>query len=961
LRRNRRVVFPLVYWTLLILCFFVFPIFLLNLAADRYFSMIQNEQENSELLKAQKILARLRWQSAGSRYFHQLFKEVFARPVAAETVASALTQRIARLKKAFPDELSFIVWDRNGKLVEELSDDKSFVIVKNRLDTYLKELQQITVASFPGAPLLTGEIKKRVRKFRQLLGPFISSAKIAEAFVPNNQAKCFQMNVKGRQAYGWYAAQSEFSVFIYISHRLINSMIYPMAFCQKYAYKKAPMNFFLINEKTFQVFPETSWNNAVQLAINLKKTASLTPPELLKSDNSFYAFQKLESDWWAAAVIDTGRFADAQTQNRKLMFRLLAAIFISFFILQCYFLVHSNPFNSLRWKLFVIFLYTVAIPLMIFSTVGFEHLAQMEKGIENRRGIQLVQLLSKVDHQFGAYLLKKSESLSKFIEAEFWNISSQDPVPADPAGLAGRIRQKFRSHTIIMMDEKGNNLLPRVFSGQMADHAIVKAVAIDLLAFLNDRELAQIKPVKLVTEASLLSYAHSNREIRVFNLADATSYYFQQTIRSPKTGRYEYCVQMFWDVEDLQIDFFRQFAQRLKVDQQLLPVMFLPESSYAIPENSLWEDLTGFFEMVDLRGLQLERYVSRSDKKFLIAGIRGQKLLKSVTAVLLDFAAIKDEVDQHKVALAGLLMLTLLFTVALYNLLNYQILNPVNRLIAGVEKVRFGDYAYRIALRTDNELGSLATSIDKTMENLQELAIAKTVQEALLPENTPELAGFEIYAKTCPMTKLGGDYYDYFVNHDGRLVAMIADVAGHGAQAALIMAMAKSVLLLARNESIACEQMMERLNETLVSLRKSAINTMLTGQMLTLFSSQKKCNLVNAGHCPPIIVSADGREVKAMKCQSFPLGYGKNRKFTSATFELEHRSILILYTDGILESINSANQMLGPEGFLELIKESFNKDLATFYDNMFARYEKWRVSQNDDITFVLIRRTSDEN
>jgi len=960
LRQNSRVVFPLIYWTLLILCFFIFPAFLLNLAVNRYFTLAQHELENQRLLKAQKVLAQLRWQSDGARYFHQLFSKVLAGPCLTAVPEKELAQRIDRLKTAFPEELGFIVWDHNGKLSEELSDAKDFVTVKNSLNAYLKELQQIAVTSFPQNPLLTSEIKKRARKFRQFLGPFVSSAKLAESFVPNNKARCFQMQAEGRQAYGWYSSQREFSVFVYISNELINSMIQPRTFCQKNSHTKSSTNFFMINEKTLEVFPETSSEIARKLTINLKKAASLTPPELLKSGHSFYTFQKLAADWWAGAVIDAGLDNDAQTQNNKVIFRLIATMFLSCFVLRCYFLVHSNPFSSIRWKLFVIFLYTVAIPLMIFSTVGFEHLTQMEKGVESRRGIQLIQLLSKMDHQFSVYLLQRAAMLSDFTGLAFWNNSGSRPTPQDSVHFADHIMRKFSPHAVIIMDEKGNNLLPQKFSGKMANHSIVKALSIDLLEFLNEREHAQCKPVKMVTESSILAYGHSNQAIRIFNMAETTEYYYMQTVQNPLTGRYEYCIQMFWDFTELQRDFFRQFSQQLKADKQLLPVIFFPDNNFVYPDSTLRADLNEFFERVDLRGLQLERYADLSGKRFLVAGIRGQNLLKAVVAALLSFDSIADEVDQYKTVFVSLFLLTLLFTVALYNLLNYQILNPVNQLVTGVEKVRAGDYSYRVPLIAENELGSLGNSINKTMENLQELAIARTVQEALLPESTPAIAGFEIYAKTRPMTKLGGDYYDFFVNHDGRLLVMIADVAGHGVQAALIMAMAKSVMLLARQEGAVSEQIMTRLNATFCGLRKSSIRTMLTGQMLTFLPSQNRCELVNAGHCAPLIISADGREVNAVVSQSLPLGFGANRKFNSEAIVLEPGSTLLLYTDGILESMDSYGQMLGPKGFIELIRASYCSDLETFYDNMFARYEKWRVSQDDDITFVLIRRTGDE-
>ncbi|HAE40110.1 MAG TPA: hypothetical protein DCG57_15985, partial [Candidatus Riflebacteria bacterium] len=104
MRQNSRVVFPLIYWTLLILCFFIFPAFLLNLAVNRYFTLAQHELEKQRLLRAKKVLAQLRWQSDGARYFHQLFSKVLAGPCLTDVPEKELAQRIGRLKTAFPEE-----------------------------------------------------------------------------------------------------------------------------------------------------------------------------------------------------------------------------------------------------------------------------------------------------------------------------------------------------------------------------------------------------------------------------------------------------------------------------------------------------------------------------------------------------------------------------------------------------------------------------------------------------------------------------------------------------------------------------------------------------------------------------------------------------------------------------------------------------------------------------------------
>jgi sigma-B regulation protein RsbU (phosphoserine phosphatase) len=326
----------------------------------------------------------------------------------------------------------------------------------------------------------------------------------------------------------------------------------------------------------------------------------------------------------------------------------------------------------------------------------------------------------------------------------------------------------------------------------------------------------------------------------------------------------------------------------------------------------------------------------------------------------LDSDEIAGEIDARKRELFYLLAVMVLLAGALYRILHFQILNPVNHLVKGVKKIHEGAYAYRIPFKSANELGQLSTSVNHALENLQELVIAQVVQDALLPDNLPGIAGYEIYAGTRPMTKLGGDYYDFFVNPSGELVVVMADVAGHGIQAALLMAMAKAAFMVGQTSEGTAMTIMHKLNQTFCHLRQSSVKTMLTCQVLSFLPDSGACALINAGHCPPLTISSD-RQVTVHQFRTLPLGYSSSRTFEQMTITIASGDTLVLYSDGIIEALNDREEMLGQEGFVELVRASAHPDLKTFHAGMFARYDEWRAAQNDDITFVLIRRTADEN
>jgi serine phosphatase RsbU (regulator of sigma subunit) len=292
---------------------------------------------------------------------------------------------------------------------------------------------------------------------------------------------------------------------------------------------------------------------------------------------------------------------------------------------------------------------------------------------------------------------------------------------------------------------------------------------------------------------------------------------------------------------------------------------------------------------------------------------------------------------------------------SLLYILGHYLIMPIKALSEGVEMVKNRNYSYRIDMPQDNELGRLGHSIDESLENLQELEIARTVQESLLPQDSLDLDDFFVAARTRSMTSMGGDYYDFIVDSDKNAAILMADVAGHGIQAALMMAMAKSALLL--NDS-ACSQpevIMSALNRTFCTLRKSSITTMMTGQIISI-SCSGKISLLNAGHCPPLFIASGSHEITSVCNHALPFGFSPRRKFESLPITMSAGDIMILYSDGILECANRQGKILGEEGFAEMARNCYDVDCNRYLDNLFNAYDNFTDSQQDDITFVMIKR-----
>lgn len=111
----------------------------------------------------------------------------------------------------------------------------------------------------------------------------------------------------------------------------------------------------------------------------------------------------------------------------------------------------------------------------------------------------------------------------------------------------------------------------------------------------------------------------------------------------------------------------------------------------------------------------------------------------------------------------------------------------------------------------------------------------------------------------------------------------------------------------------------------------------------------------NAGHCFPAVIRQNGNDIELIKLIGTPLGITKKPKYENTSLKLENGDIVLLYTDGIIESQNGEGKEMGFDYFAAILKESFSTDLEEFYQNIFNSYKKWSPKADDDITMVLMR------
>ena len=233
-----------------------------------------------------------------------------------------------------------------------------------------------------------------------------------------------------------------------------------------------------------------------------------------------------------------------------------------------------------------------------------------------------------------------------------------------------------------------------------------------------------------------------------------------------------------------------------------------------------------------------------------------------------------------------------------------------------------------------------------------------TLQRNLLPQALPKPEGLEFAVHYTPSSYAGGDYYDFRLFDDGTVGMVVADVAGHGPKAAVVMAMLRSAMFLDRQS--------HRDDDSIVQSRNRFIYEGVTdGSFVTAFflridPSTGICEYSNAGHCPPRIRRTGGTLEVLSQNATLPLGVIDDIDPEGGTFTLEPGETILLYTDGINEAFNRDNEMYGYEridALLDRLPTDANAQITL--DALISDVNDHAMGQpaDDDRCVLVVRRT----
>lgn len=236
-----------------------------------------------------------------------------------------------------------------------------------------------------------------------------------------------------------------------------------------------------------------------------------------------------------------------------------------------------------------------------------------------------------------------------------------------------------------------------------------------------------------------------------------------------------------------------------------------------------------------------------------------------------------------------------------------------------------------------------------------EIQVARSVQQALLPREHPRLRGWELWSYSVPANDVGGDLVDYIELGPERLGVALGDVSGKGLGAALLSAKLQATLRALGPESPSLDELGERMNTILV--KDGIENRFATMFYAELGPDSGHVRFLNAGHNPPYLVRGSG-EIQELRASSLPLGMLPGTSYTEGLADMETDEFLLVYSDGVTEATDVRGEEFGEARVRALLPELGRLTPELAGKRLLEEIDVHLGGEHpqDDLSVVLIRK-----
>ncbi len=339
---------------------------------------------------------------------------------------------------------------------------------------------------------------------------------------------------------------------------------------------------------------------------------------------------------------------------------------------------------------------------------------------------------------------------------------------------------------------------------------------------------------------------------------------------------------------------------------------------------------------------------------------RYEIIILGITATLLS----GSEVQLYDTIFSNILIFSILYMLVSI-MMNNAVVKNLKRVNQSLNRITDGELEETVSVRSSLELSELSDDINKTVTALRgyideakkrmekDLKLASDIQEAMLPRDFVfNRDDFEVYALMDPAKEVGGDFYDFFFIDNDLLALVIADVSGKSVPAAMFMMRAKTAIKNFARSGNSPAELLFKVNNTLCEGNDAEMFVTVWLGIIDLKTGEMHCS--NAGHEYPVIMRAGGDYELLKDRHGLALAAMEDARMQEYNLKLNPGDRLFVYTDGVPEAINEAEEAYGTENLtvkLNTMKSASEEETlrAVLQDvQAFAG----RAEQFDDITMI---------
>jgi sigma-B regulation protein RsbU (phosphoserine phosphatase) len=307
----------------------------------------------------------------------------------------------------------------------------------------------------------------------------------------------------------------------------------------------------------------------------------------------------------------------------------------------------------------------------------------------------------------------------------------------------------------------------------------------------------------------------------------------------------------------------------------------------------------------------------------------------------------------------------------------WSVASPLRRLADAAQLLATGDFETPLpSLRTGDEVSQLTGAFEQMRHDLRryiadltattavkermagELSAAREVQMSIVPKlfpPFPERSEIDLYAVLIPAREVGGDLYDFAQLDEDHLYIAIGDVSGKGIPASLLMAVGKTLLKSAVQTLRAPGRALSQVNNELSEDNETCMFITMFCGILNIKTGDFIYS--NAGHNAPFLTRHSGEVERLNEPPGLPLGIQADTVYHDHVCRLDTGNLLVLYTDGVTEAMNPANEMFGDRGLLKYIQRERHQSARAFVEGLGRAVHEHAdgADQSDDVTALAVR------